>query len=191
MCIDAKRLLPGRPIIITFDDGYKDFIENAWPLLDGAGFTATLFIVTKYVGERAEWDRRICRSGEPIRLMGWDDLLVMRERGVDIQSHTAAHRDLLTQTSEEIARDGKEASDDIQRHLSLNTNSIAFPYGRRDARVLVELTRVGYSIGLNTTGRVSTLWDDPMDLPRFPIEIDDDLGNFAKSVLPVESDRVK
>jgi SAM-dependent methyltransferase len=63
-CIAAHRPLPGRPVILTFDDGYKDFIENAWPILERADFKATVFVVTELVGRVADWDpaaSRFCR----------------------------------------------------------------------------------------------------------------------------------
>src|ERR1041385_7528148 len=45
--IAEQRRLPGRPVVITFDDGYRDFLENAWPALRELDFRATIFAVTR------------------------------------------------------------------------------------------------------------------------------------------------
>jgi SAM-dependent methyltransferase len=48
--------LPERPVMITFDDGYKDILTAALPILRGHGFPATVFVVTDAVGGHADWD---------------------------------------------------------------------------------------------------------------------------------------
>src|SRR3981081_3071947 len=55
--IITRRFLPGRPIIITFDEGYRDFITAAWPVSRRTNFRATIFVVTGRVGGLADWDR--------------------------------------------------------------------------------------------------------------------------------------
>src|SRR5436190_2954782 len=45
-CITAGRQPEGRPLVITFDDGFRNVIQNAWPTLSEAGFRATIFVVT-------------------------------------------------------------------------------------------------------------------------------------------------
>ena len=58
--LDSAR--PGKWLALTFDDGYQDFADAAWPLLQRYGFSATVFLVTDHVGGHAEWDREY---GEP------------------------------------------------------------------------------------------------------------------------------
>ena len=63
--------VPGRAVVLTFDDAYRDFVTAAWPLVRRYGFMATVFVVADHVGGRAEWDRA---CGEPAELASWDDL---------------------------------------------------------------------------------------------------------------------
>src|SRR5579863_4430845 len=51
-----RQILPGRPIVITFDDGYLNFLNQAWPVMRRYGFTATMFVVTGKVGGVADWE---------------------------------------------------------------------------------------------------------------------------------------
>jgi peptidoglycan/xylan/chitin deacetylase (PgdA/CDA1 family)/SAM-dependent methyltransferase len=177
--IAERRMLPGRPVVITFDDGYRDFAGNAWPLLQRADFTATVFVVTNKVGGVADWDKI---TGEPLPLMGWDELRQLQAEGVTIASHMASHKDLLTLTDEEIIEDGKEARRALRDMLGMDVGSIAFPFGRNDARVNQAVARSGYSIAVGTFGGMSTLLHDPIDLPRVEIFAEDDIESFARKI---------
>ena len=55
----ARRPLPPRAVLVTFDDGYRDFLEHAWPVLGRLGIPATMFIPTSYPdsGQAFWWDR--------------------------------------------------------------------------------------------------------------------------------------
>jgi peptidoglycan/xylan/chitin deacetylase (PgdA/CDA1 family) len=60
LAMRGDRQLPDRPVLVTFDDGYEDFAEHAWPRLRRLGIPATLFVSTAYPGEpgrRFWWDR--------------------------------------------------------------------------------------------------------------------------------------
>ena len=46
----TRQPLPGNAIIITFDDGYRDFLSHAWPLLKKYGFSAMVFLITEFIG---------------------------------------------------------------------------------------------------------------------------------------------
>ena len=52
--VQNSRKIPGKPIVLTFDDAYGDFYYNAWPLLRKYGFRATVFVPTDYVGGSAD-----------------------------------------------------------------------------------------------------------------------------------------
>jgi peptidoglycan/xylan/chitin deacetylase (PgdA/CDA1 family) len=52
--------LPLRSVLVTFDDGYRDFAEQAWPVLRGLGIPVVLFVPTAYPGDPGRafwWDR--------------------------------------------------------------------------------------------------------------------------------------
>ena len=89
-CVTTGRHLPGRPVAITFDDGYADFMTDAWPILREMGFRATVFVVTSRVGTVADWDR----EADPPALLGWDELRALQQAGNEIASHCNVHRDL-------------------------------------------------------------------------------------------------
>ena len=179
--IATRRPLAGRPVILTFDDGYEDFARNAWPLLQRAGFSATIFVVTDKVGGLADWDVAVSK---PLKLMGWKELRQLAGGGVEIGSHSASHADFSVVPPGEVRKEGDRARATLRGKLRLDVNIIAFPWGRADDRARAALTECGYTVGLTTWGGRSTLADDPMNLPRIEIFGDDDTETFAAKVSP-------
>jgi peptidoglycan/xylan/chitin deacetylase (PgdA/CDA1 family) len=178
-CILSKRPIPGRPVIITFDDGYRDFFANAWPVLAAENMRATIFVVTRCVGSVVDWDST---SGPPMPLMGWDQLRALQAEGNAIASHCAAHRNLTESSDAEISADCAEVHDVLRRELGRDTSAIAFPWGLTNLRVRHLLAQNGYRVGVGVIGRLSTFADDMMDLPRIEIFGDDDLDAFALKI---------
>jgi len=176
-CIVASRKVMGRAVIITFDDGYKSFMSNALPILEGTKLRAAMFVPTRKVGGTVDWD---VTSGPPLELVSWDDLRVLRDRGIEIGSHTASHADLLKLPDEEIIRDSLEARATLRQHLDREVSHVAFPWGRNDARTRNALACGGYRVGLAASGGLSSLSDDLMKLPRIEIFGGDDIGMFAR-----------
>jgi peptidoglycan/xylan/chitin deacetylase (PgdA/CDA1 family)/SAM-dependent methyltransferase len=178
-CIASRRPPPGRAVILTFDDGYKNFIENAWPLLERTDFKATLFVVTEKVGRVADWD---AGAAEPLPLMSWEDLKELHRSGVEIGSHSASHQDFSAISPYGVMAEGQRARARLRDELGTEANIIAFPWGRGDDAVQEVLARCGYRIGLTTWGGHSTLADNPMNLPRIEIFGDDDVATFARKL---------
>jgi peptidoglycan/xylan/chitin deacetylase (PgdA/CDA1 family) len=177
--IVAGQRLPGRPVIITFDDGYSNFLQHAWPLLEDADFTATMFVVTDKVGQSADWDEL---AGESLPLMSWDDLRSLRDRGLMIASHGASHTSLPALSSSAIVDEALRSRARLQQELGIATTSMAVPYGHTNEQVREALAQSGYRIVLGTWGGTSTLLHDPLNLPRIEIFPGDDLSAFAAKV---------
>src|SRR5438270_9917959 len=90
--------VPARPLVITFDDGYRSTLSNAWPILRAAGFSATIFLVSALIGKTNSWDEDEIQ--EP--LLDDKDVLQMRREGAAFGSHTRTHV-ALTKTPQDIA----------------------------------------------------------------------------------------
>jgi peptidoglycan/xylan/chitin deacetylase (PgdA/CDA1 family) len=174
--IAAKRPVPGRPVIITFDDGYKDFYENAFPALERANFSATVFVVTEKVGGNADWDA----LSQPVALMSWEELRAVAARGIAIGSHSASHKDLQTLAPDAVRGEGERALTMLRENLGSDVDMIAFPWGNSDETSRAVLAKCGYKIGLKSWGGPSTLEDDPLELSRIEIEGGDDVEAFAR-----------
>jgi peptidoglycan/xylan/chitin deacetylase (PgdA/CDA1 family)/glycosyltransferase involved in cell wall biosynthesis/SAM-dependent methyltransferase len=162
----GRRSLPGRAIALTFDDGCRDFLTDAWPLLREHGFGATLFVVTDRVGGVAEWD---AAYGAPVELLDWDELRRLARAGVEIGSHTATHPHLTALPTDDVAREAARSRATLIRELGVEPAAIAYPYGDVDAGVRRIAGGVGYGYGLTTEPRRASLLDDPLGLPRIEV----------------------
>jgi peptidoglycan/xylan/chitin deacetylase (PgdA/CDA1 family) len=174
--VRTGQALPGRPIMLTFDDGYRDFYETAWPLLHRYDFAALVFIVTGKVAGRADWDSSY---GEPASLMGWDEIEALSRLGVTFGSHLATHRAADCLSTEELLNEGSSSRFELEKRLKSTIRSIAFPFGIHGSRVINTLRLCGYEIGFTTADGVSSIHMNPLTLPRLEISGSDDLEDFA------------
>ncbi len=162
----ARRPIQGRAVVLTFDDGCRDFLTDAWPLLRARGFGATLFVVTDRVGGTNEWD---AAYGEVVDLLGWEDLRRLVREGVEIGSHTATHPHLTGLSPENAVRELARSRTAILGELGVDPVPVAYPYGDVDGAVRRLAGGVGYGCGVTTEGRRVRLADDPLALPRIEV----------------------
>ena len=140
--------LPPRSVVITFDDGYRSTLR-AKPILDSFGFPATVFVVTAFV-----------ESGEPMRWFGvekwfssphaaemtplsWGDLESVVAAGWEVGSHTHTHAYLPVAPDDVLKFELARSREAIASHLGA-CETLAYPYGRTDARVAEAAESCGY-----------------------------------------------
>ena len=172
--MDARRPLPGRAVMLTFDDGYRNFAEYAWPLLRRYGFGAVLFVIADEVGGWNRWSER----GERIELLGWDELVRLRDEGVDVGSHSATHRRMTELSPVEIARQAARSRAELARRLGEPPPAFAYPYGATDGVVQHLVGACGYRYGLAVSGVRCRLQDRPLAMPRVEVASEDGLPAF-------------
>jgi peptidoglycan/xylan/chitin deacetylase (PgdA/CDA1 family) len=179
--INRDRELPGRAVMLTFDDGYLDFVEHVWPVLQQYGFPATVFLVADRVGGRAEWD---AHHGSPARLMDWPQIRHLAAQGISFGSHTLDHPYLTTLDTREIIRQGQCSREVIEQNIGTEVIAIAYPYGDYEMVVSTALAACGYTFGLTCEEKGCRLQDPPMRLGRFEIGSQDTIQQFAAKLQP-------
>jgi peptidoglycan/xylan/chitin deacetylase (PgdA/CDA1 family) len=154
--------LPPRSVVITFDDGFQDFADEAWPVMRPLGFRPIIYLPTGFVG-RAEGWRGI--ADPPRALMNWKAIAGLAQEGVLFGSHTISHPDLTGLTPERLIEEIAVARQDVEARLGGECRHFAPPYGlsNRVVRAAVKgahRTSVGTRLGEAGTA------DDLFDLPR-------------------------
>jgi peptidoglycan/xylan/chitin deacetylase (PgdA/CDA1 family) len=159
-------------VVITFDDGLRDFYTAAFPILERHGFTATMFVVTDWVA------RGVSPSGKEI--LTWDLTRELRDRGISIGSHSATHSILREMNKLQLERELADSKAAIEEQLGAAVTSFAYPYAfPQEDPGFVEcfrniLARQGYTSCVTTRiGRVRPR-DDKFYLPRLPVNRWDD-----------------
>ena len=173
--------LRGRPVLITFDDGYRDFHDTAWPILQAHDFIAEVFIVTDHVGGAAQWDAGF---GTPAPLMGWDEIQELGAAGIRFGSHMASHSHMNALSSREIVREAVRSRALLERALGTSCTSIAAPFGEASDRFVRIAGRCGYEIGVTAEPGFAHLGSDPLRLPRIEVLGHWSLEQFANAVRP-------
>ena len=104
--VDGKPL-PERAVLITFDDGYRDNLENALPALQRHGYPAVIFAPIGYVGERLPLphDERLAARRIVNPTLDWGELRELEQAGVRVESHGISHRPLAELEVDEAARE--------------------------------------------------------------------------------------
>ncbi len=121
---------PNLKFLITFDDGYKDNLLEAAPVLEKYKVPATFFVATDYIGGRTQfpWD---ARRGHRFEFLTVDDLRQMARLGHAIGSHTCSHRDLAQLTIDETEKELSGSRKRLEDWLGKETNAFAYPFGRK------------------------------------------------------------
>jgi peptidoglycan/xylan/chitin deacetylase (PgdA/CDA1 family) len=134
----VQRLSSGRTsgdeIVVTFDDGFRNQLDNAAPVLEAHGFAACFFLVTSLVGADEEHVRRFTRGRlhlpMPVEPLGWDGAERLLERGHEIGSHTRSHPDLTEVDERELEEELVASREELGRRLG-GVRHFSVPYGDR------------------------------------------------------------
>jgi len=152
-------------VAVTFDDGFVNFAERAWPLLRDAQLPVTLFVATMCVGGTNAWGGIEERGIPTLPLLAWDALRELAGEGLALGSHSRTHA-RLTDVSDERLRDELVGSaEDIETRTGARPAAVCYPYGDLDPRVL-RVAREHYRVGCTTELRALGRRDDALALPR-------------------------
>jgi peptidoglycan/xylan/chitin deacetylase (PgdA/CDA1 family)/glycosyltransferase involved in cell wall biosynthesis len=142
--VAGDRVLPGRSLLVTFDDAYECLETAACPILAERGIPAVAFAVAERVGETNEWDRPIGAS--VLRLLDGEGLRALAARGIEIGSHAATHRMLNQIPPEEFQRE-LDGSARMLEALGLpRPRALAYPYGEWSPAVASAARSAGYHV---------------------------------------------
>jgi peptidoglycan/xylan/chitin deacetylase (PgdA/CDA1 family) len=160
------RLPVGRSAVaLTFDDGFANFAEFAWPVLREYGMPATLFVATDFVGTENRWDHGSGSAIPRLPLLGWDQIARPAEEGLEIGSHTRTHPDLRALHGPALDDELQGSADRIRAETGRTPSVLAYPYGLEDDGA-VEAARRAYRAACTTELRQVSDRDDRLRLPR-------------------------
>lgn len=137
---DATR--PQKPLLITFDDGYLDTFENAFPALRDFGFTAVVFVVADFSRRTNWWDAPKHITEAP--LMDPGHIIEMGKHGIEFGSHGLSHRSLPLLSDDELEGELRNSKTKVEEILGQPVSYFAYPYGEVDERVKVATIGSGY-----------------------------------------------
>jgi len=159
--------LPERPVILTFDDGYRDNFFHAYRLLRRFNSVATFFVVTGFIDEnRPEY-------------LTWGQVRVMQRGGMEFGSHTYSHPDLRDQDVDYLVWQIVGSQEAIAERIEKPVRFFSYPAGSYDQQVIDVLRSTGFWAAVTTQQGDWHTWDGVFELKRIRVRGDDTLEQFA------------
>jgi peptidoglycan/xylan/chitin deacetylase (PgdA/CDA1 family) len=163
-----------RVVVLTFDDAFCDFHQNALPLLHRHGMAATLYVATDFVGKSSHWLARH-NIDEPI--MSWSEIRDAQRAGVEIGAHSLSHA-ALDACSKHIATNEIVGSKHLlEDKLGQEVQAFAYPFGYHNRVTQQLVARAGFTSACAVRYRNSSDLDDPYRLSRLLVRNEMKLPN--------------
>jgi peptidoglycan/xylan/chitin deacetylase (PgdA/CDA1 family) len=158
--------LPARPIVISFDDGYRSAVGAALPVLSLHGWPGVLNLTFDHVGSAGLRPRGVRR----LIAAGWE-----------VDAHTITHADLTTLDGKLLGREVAGSREAIRRLFKVPVNFFCYPAGRYDDAVIAAVRRAGY-LGATTTEYGLARSSEPFTLDRVRVNGSDGVDGFAANL---------
>ncbi|ERT68764.1 hypothetical protein HMPREF0202_01331 [Cetobacterium somerae ATCC BAA-474] len=168
-------------IMLTFDDGYKDNYENAFPILKKYQFKGIIYVLDGI--EYNKWD--VDNPGNPEKrftLMNQEELLEMQNYGIEFGGHTSTHPRLAELSTEQVKSEIINSKSNIEKIIGKELLSFAYPYGSLNEEVKRIPQEAGYKFAVATDSGSIVFSDDLFEIRRIGIFPTNNLFNFKRKV---------
>jgi len=168
--IAGRNALSRDAVVITFDDGFRDNLTNAFPILRRFDMPAFFFIPTLYAGDCYRWDRLSTLQQHDI--MNWKDIELLAGAGNEIGSHGVTHARFSSLSPNDVEWELRESAAAIEKRIGQRPIAIAYPYGDMgDTATTVRLAELhGYRLGFTIAPAPVLPGAEPLRLPRYMVD---------------------
>lgn len=168
----SSMLAEGKPVnklvILTFDDGYLTFYTKVWPILKQYNFSATVFVITAFVGNYGNY-------------ANWEQLKELSAGGMEIGCHTMTHPSLPTLNAEELHQqiNGSRA---VLKQNGIIADVFCYPSGQYNQAAIDQVRSAGFKSAVTTQYGISSANQSAYLLARIRISRYTSLDNFQSAL---------
>jgi peptidoglycan/xylan/chitin deacetylase (PgdA/CDA1 family) len=177
----------GKVVGITFDDGYRNTLEHALPILKAHGFTATCYAVSRKLGGFNDWDAALGVPQKP--LMTASELADWVAAGMELGAHTRNHVDLSALPDEEARIEIQQSRSELESTIQAPVRHFCYPYGRFLPQHVDMVREAGYATAVTVRRGRAAGADDLLQLPRVLVAQATHLAQFALKLWTGYEDR--
>ena len=153
---ELKNNKTSRKVLLTIDDGFSSFYENAWPILKQKKIPFILFVSTREVGA--------------YNYMTWSQIRELsKEDFVEIGNHSHTHEYLVDESSELIRDDIQKSISIFKKELGKNSEFFSYPFGEYSLEFKNIIKSLNFKYAFGQHSGVIDDTKDLYELPRYPI----------------------
>ena len=171
----------GKVVGITLDDGYVNTLENAAPILQKLGFSATCYAVSQRLGGHNDWDAAMGVPQKP--LMNAAQLRAWVAAGMEVGAHTRNHLDLSTLDDDTAREEITRCKTELEQACGAAVQHFCYPYGRYSPSHIHFVREAGYLSATTTQRGRAAVHGDMYTLPRVLVAQATRLPQFALKLL--------
>ena len=143
-----------KPIVITFDDGYRDAYTNAYPILKKHNMTGTFYLIYNFSQKNDD------------NYLTWDMAKEMASNNMELGSHTLSHPNLVQASATNLKKEIEESKQKIQEQTNTDINHFCYPSGKYNNDVITALKSANYKTAVTTKSGIANQNSDLFELPR-------------------------
>jgi peptidoglycan/xylan/chitin deacetylase (PgdA/CDA1 family) len=176
-----KREDLSKSVVITFDDGYRDFYTDAMEVMKQCGLSATIYLATDRIQDKS---LRI----DGVEYLTWNEVRELQREGIRFGSHTVTHPDLRSLGPEQIEYELCCSKETMEDQLGVSVDSFAYPFAFPEQDKIFThfledvLTNCGFENGVSTILGRASLRKNRFFLPRIPVNTWDDQQFFQAKI---------
>jgi peptidoglycan/xylan/chitin deacetylase (PgdA/CDA1 family) len=169
----AGAQLPPNALVITFDDGYRNNLDDMFPVVRDLEIPVTIFIATDFMKDRANNE-----------YLDWDDARYLHRQGVSFGSHTVSHAHLTNVPDDQALDELVRSKEEIAGRLQAPVLFFAYPYGEHDGKVASLVKSSGYLAACTVRYGLNDAGVDKFLLKRIAVTDNYSFAYFVAALFP-------
>ena len=158
---DSRMSFPSKPVIITFDDGYRDNYIHAFPILQSFNFKATVFLVIDFIELEGQSRKDLYLS--------WHEIKEMQQYGIEFQSHGMSHEPMDSLSVKKIKQELIKSKEKLEQHLRQPVRFYSYPFGRYNSEIKQLTKEAGFAGAVGGLPDLSGTLTDLYEIGRIEI----------------------
>jgi peptidoglycan/xylan/chitin deacetylase (PgdA/CDA1 family) len=174
----GKIVRPG--VVLTFDDGFANFMTEAVPILREYGYRATVYIPTEFIGRRSDFTSLV-----DLLLLSDNEIKHLAEGGFEIGSHSLSHSNLAGLASDQARNEIVRSKEVLEALTGKEVRTFCYPRGDYNREIVELIKEAGYQSAVSLRPGNRNDIDDIYTLHRITIGPRDSIAYFSMTLGPL------